>query len=88
MFLNRYVNNLLISENKKLKAENERLRKNMRVVDMLKAEYEQCIQDAKKCRKKYADAYDKVQGNALFYRSRGILMDHIQMMTKYIHAND
>lgn len=61
MFLNRYVNNLLISENKKLKAENERLRKNMRVVDMLKAEYEQCIQDAKKCRKKYADAYDEFE---------------------------
>ena len=37
---------------------------------------------------KYADVYDKAQGNALFYRSRGILMDHIQMMTKYIHAND
>ena len=61
MFLNRYVNNLLISENKKLKAENERLRKNMRVVDMLKAEYKQCIQDAKKCRKKYADAYDEFE---------------------------
>lgn len=61
MFLNKYVNNLLISENKKLKAENERLRKNMRVVDMLKAEYEQCIQDAKKCRKKYSDAYDEFE---------------------------
>ncbi|MBU5430908.1 hypothetical protein KQI22_12700 [Kineothrix sp. MSJ-39] len=57
MMIYAWINNLLVSENKKLKAENERLRKNMRVVDMLKAEYEQCIQDAKKCRKKYADAY-------------------------------
>ena len=56
MFWNKYVNELLVNENKKLKAENERLRKNMHIVDMLKAEYEQCIKDAKACRKKYADA--------------------------------